>query len=73
MNDDTLFPIPESPISPLDAARVRLGLAEDEYRRHELAEDEYGDPMPGEVAREYRLAKQEVAQLETAELARIRG
>jgi hypothetical protein len=69
MSDD-LFTLPEQPLDPLAEARRRFAAAEAEYRNCRDNEDEHGEPVPGEVVREYRQAASQLQRAEVRELQR---
>lgn len=62
MND--LFPIPETPLPPLEAARRRMAQLTEAYLEADANEDNTGEPVPKELIRELNAARSEVARLE---------
>lgn len=69
---DELFNIPEQPLSELVQARIRFEVARAEYEQADKAMDEFGDPIPSEVIREFRRATHALAKAEQRELERMR-
>lgn len=69
---DELFPLPESRISDLDAARVRLELAHAAYATA-LDAEEFVAFIPRQISLELRAAQREVLRLESHEIERRRA
>ncbi len=67
-----LFTIPETPLSPLQSARLRFDVAQVAYDKAYQAFYDHNDPVSHEVNEEYKEAVKALRSAEAAELRRLR-